>query len=103
MFDDEKAGLDKEPFVAGADDIIEVMVKDIPNAENGFNLIFSSTPFPGHEAVFEWKREEAGGNWYSIRDLNMEGWLCPALFKYFEKAPSMIYAQFKAKNSIFNL
>jgi hypothetical protein len=27
----------------------------------------------------------------------MEGWLCPALFKYFEKAPKQIYVQAKAK------
>jgi hypothetical protein len=26
-----------------------------------------------------------------------EGWLCPALFKYFEAAPQRIHAQFKAK------
>jgi len=29
----------------------------------------------------------------------MEGWLCPALFKYFEAAPPKIYAQFKPKQS----
>jgi hypothetical protein len=27
----------------------------------------------------------------------MEGWLCPALFKYFEEAPKRIYVQVKAK------
>jgi hypothetical protein len=27
----------------------------------------------------------------------MEGWLCPALFKYFDAAPMRIYAQAIAK------
>ncbi|MCW8930880.1 MAG: sel1 repeat family protein [Gammaproteobacteria bacterium] len=28
----------------------------------------------------------------------MDGWLCPALFKYFDSAPDNIYVQFKQKN-----
>ncbi len=27
----------------------------------------------------------------------MVGWLCPALFKYFDSAPQKLYALFKAK------
>ena len=83
VFDDEKVGLMQEPFVSGADDIIDRLVANIPNAENGFNLIFSDMPFPGHQAEFKWVREEAGGNWYMLKELDMEGWLCPALYKYF--------------------
>lgn len=96
VFDDEKVGLVQEPFVSGADDIIEKMVKEIPNAEQGFIMIFSATPFPGHQLVLEWRREEMQGNWYYAADLDQEGWLCPALFKYFEQAPKKLYAQFKA-------
>ena len=40
VFDDAEVGLIKEPFVSGADDIIEKMVEYLPDAENGFNLIF---------------------------------------------------------------
>jgi hypothetical protein len=29
----------------------------------------------------------------------MEGWLCPALFKYFDSAPKKIYAQFRSKSA----
>jgi hypothetical protein len=29
----------------------------------------------------------------------MEGWLCPALLKYFDKAPKKIYVQIKAKGN----
>ncbi len=99
VFDDAAAGLVKEPFVAGADEIIEKMVENIPNAERGFNLIFSAQPFPGHQLELQWRREESGGNWYYSEMLSMEGWLCPALFRYFEVAPRELYAQFKESRS----
>jgi hypothetical protein len=67
------------------------LVSNIPNAEKGFRLLFSATAFPGSEVKLEWKREEHGGNWYYSPEFKMEGWLCPALFKYFEKAPKEIY------------
>lgn len=98
VFDDDRVGLVQEPFVSGADTIIDKMVGDIPNAENGFNMVFSAGPFPGYGAVFEWRREEFGGNWYYSPALDLEGWLCPALFKYFENAPTTLYVQFKAKS-----
>jgi len=53
--------------------MIDRVVADIPNAEHGFTLIFAASPFPG-------------GNWYRSADLDMEGWLCPALFRYFDQA-----------------
>jgi len=97
VFDDEAKGLDKEPFVFGADVIIEQAVKDIPNANEGFNLIFAAIPFPGHQLSFERQNAEAGGYFYYSLELDKKGWLCPALFKYFPQAPPKIYAQFKAK------
>lgn len=97
VFDDEKVGLIQEPFVSGADTIIDQMVVDIADAEKGFTLLFSAGPFPGYQAQFEWRRPEMGGNWYYSADLDAEGWLCPALFKYFAVAPQKIFAQFKPK------
>src|SRR5215470_9000265 len=85
----------QEPFVAGADTWIDRVVADIPNAEEGFTLIFSSAPFPGHQYRLDWRRAEGGGNWYYSADLDMEGWLCPALFRYFSDAPASLYAQVK--------
>ncbi|MEH1853008.1 MAG: hypothetical protein V7L11_15380 [Nostoc sp.] len=35
VFDDENVSLVREPFVAGADEIIERMVAHIPDAEQG--------------------------------------------------------------------
>ena len=95
VFDDERVGLVQEPFVGGADTIIDLAVQGIPNAENGFRLIFSSQPFPqyGHKLV--WRRAEMSGNIYYSEDLEMEGWLCPALLKYFDEPPRELYAKFE--------
>ena len=97
MFDDPAVGLRREPFVSGADAIIDRLVQGTPSAESGFTLLFSAEPFPGYQVTFEHRREEMGGNWYYCRALNMEGWLCPALLKYFHAAPKTIYAQFRAE------
>ena len=99
VFDDKKVGLIQEPFVSGADEIIDLMVVDIVGAKEGFILMFSETPFPGYQIDFRWLREDGGGNWYYVSTLDKEGWLCPALYRYFENAPKNIYAQFKAINS----
>jgi hypothetical protein len=97
VFDDPRVGLDKEPFVSGMPEIIEQATRDIPNAAEGFVLIFSPQPFPGATVELDWVREESGGNWYRWTATGMEGWLCPALFRYFETAPRKLYAQPKPK------
>ena len=97
VFDDEQVGLRKEPFVSGADTMIDRAVSEIPGAENGFRMIFSAEPFPGYTYRLERVRGEFGGNWYRSEELGMEGWLCPALFKYFAAAPPEIYVRAEAK------
>src|SRR2546430_2348629 len=79
VFDDPAVGLVREPFIAGIDTMIDRLVASIPNAEKGFRLVFSATPFPGHTVKLEWRREEDGGNWYFCPQFGIEGWLCPAL------------------------
>jgi hypothetical protein len=97
VFDDARVGLDKEPFVAGADTMIDRAVARIADADRGFLLLFSRTPFPGHHITLEWRRNDGAGDWYFARELQQEGWLCPALLRYFEKAPERIYVQVKPK------
>jgi hypothetical protein len=98
VFDDARVGLVQEPFVAGADTMIDRAVADIPNAEKGFTLIFSASPFPGHQHRLDWHCEEAGGNWYHSEELKMIGWLCPALLLYFNEAPRHLYVEVKARS-----
>ncbi len=93
VFDDPGVGLEREPFVAGVPEMIDYLVEDIPGARDGFRLTFSAARFPGYQIEVNWVREEDGGNWYSLDDPPMEGWLCPALFKYFDEAPSSLFLQ----------
>ena len=97
VFDDPAVGLCREPFVAGIDKMIDQLVSSIPNSEDGFRLLFSASPFPGYAVEIDWRREEYGGNWYYSSQFDMEGWLCPALFKYFDKAPSKLYVRAESK------
>ena len=59
------------------------------------HLIFSAGRFPNHDVKARWVREGDGGNWYESEQFEMEGWLCPALLKYFDEAPKEIYARFE--------
>ena len=99
VFDDEKVGLDREPFVAGADTIIDrvLAVKGLEKPEEGFRLIFSAGEFPEYDVRLDWVKEGDGGNWYKSEDYQMEGWLCPALLMYFDEAPKYLYARFEEK------
>jgi hypothetical protein len=91
VFDDKAAGLNREPFVAGVPEMIDVLVKDIPNAKEGFRLTFSAKPFPAHEYKLTWLRGDQTGNFYQLDDPPMEGWICPAMFKYYREAPKELY------------
>jgi hypothetical protein len=97
VFDDPAVGLSREPFIAGIDIMIDKAVANIWNAEAGFRAIFSASPFPGADFKLEWRRAESGGNWYYSDQFKMEGWLCPALLKYFPTAPPQIYVKVEPK------
>jgi hypothetical protein len=93
VFDDASAGLVEEPFVAGVPEMIEVLVKDIPDADRGFRLLFSAKPFPGHQKELRWLRGDSDGNFYALDDPPMEGWICPAMFKYYSDPPKNLYVK----------
>lgn len=97
VFDDERVNLVKEPFVVGVPEMLDDLVKDIPDAKTGFRLLFSNTAFPQYQRKLIWLREETGGNWYQLAGTEMEGWLCPALFKYYHAAPKEIFIKAEAK------
>jgi hypothetical protein len=88
VFDDPRHGLVQEAFISGADVVIDRAVAHIPNAAAGFLLIFASIAFPGHTFRLEWRRSDSEGNWYYAPDFDVEGWLCPALLKYFDTPPT---------------
>jgi hypothetical protein len=101
VFDDERVGLDKEPFISGADVLIDraLEAKGIRDGDKGFRLLFSGSQFPGYDFKLTWVRQGDGGNWYYSLDFRMEGWLCPALFRYFEITPMELFAKFEPRST----
>lgn len=109
VFDDEEKGLLKEPFVAGADDFIDYILGKmgmLAAGQKGFSLVFSANPFMGQQHVLFYQKKAFGGSLYTVasdpefrnhEDVN-QMWLCPALFKYFLRAPKKLYVQFKLNN-----
>jgi hypothetical protein len=65
-------------------------------------MLFSARPFPGHQKKLVWTRADEGGdgNYYRLDDPPMEGWLCPALLKYFAQAPPELYVKAEAIKSL---
>ena len=63
VFDDDRVGLHREPFVAGADTIIDALIaeKGIANAAKGFVAVFSGDPFPGADVELTWRVADANG------------------------------------------
>src|SRR6266446_6798689 len=57
VFDDPRVGLTQEPFVAGADTMIDRAVAGIPNAKQGFTLIFAASPIPARMAAVRRRRQ----------------------------------------------
>ena len=109
VFDDATKGLGKEPlegrFEAELREIrvlarlvggevtrmIDHLVKDIPDAREGFMLLFSSQPFGGYQVELDRIAEENCGCLYRGKNHSAEVWLSPALFKYFETTPESLY------------
>lgn len=91
VFDDKERGLDKEPFVAGADTLLDYLT----NNGDSCKIIFSKHAIPDYEFFVE-KTEDnvSDGTMYKFSNAELHNhqlWLCPALFKYFNKSPDKIY------------
>jgi hypothetical protein len=93
VFDDPAVGLRREPFVAGVPQMIDLLVKEIPDSREGFRLLFSANPFPGYQKKLTWLRGDSGGNYYQLDDPPMEGWICPAMFRYYKTPPPALFVK----------
>ena len=100
VFDDARVGLVAEPFVAGIPEMINSLVREIPEARRGFRLLFSAHPFPGYQRRLRRIDEEFEGYWYAGDDPPGKGWLCPALFCYFDVAPPELYVKAEPARSV---
>jgi len=115
VFDDAAKGLEKESvegcFEAefremkvlarliggGVTKLIDYLVKDIPDAREGFTLLLSARPFPGYQVELGRIAEEDDGCLYRGRNHSTEAWLSPALFRYFDAAPDSLYVKAEPK------
>ncbi len=94
VFDDERVGIEKEPFLFVAEELINLMVADIPDAEAGFRLRFASARFQGAAYEFVRGRAEAVGFWYRSEAFDLESWIADAIIKcYFRVPPERIFVQ----------
>lgn len=97
-FSDEVTGLVDEPFVAGADIVISLLVASkgvLVDAKKGVTIIFSDGEFPDYDIVANHTGEYGSGNTYeTMIDGEMRAlWLCPALLRYLNPAPKQIYVK----------
>jgi hypothetical protein len=97
VFDDPRVGLVREPFVAGIPEMMDVLIADIPNAKDGFRLLFSANPFPDYQKKLTWLLGGMDGNYYMLDDPPMEGWIYPAMFKYYDEPPRELYVKAEPK------
>ena len=42
------------------------LVRDIPNAREGFRMTFSKTKYPGYSQSLSWRGTEDEGTWYQM-------------------------------------
>jgi hypothetical protein len=94
-FDDPATGLVRELLILGTDEIIDDLVEKHldASAHAGFTLIFSHQPFPGYHIALKRAEPDSGGYWYARLPDGKRGWLCAALFEYFDQAPLELYAR----------
>ena len=100
VFDDPELGLEKEALVAGMEAMIYFATQElgIEEPERGFVATFSDKPFPDYRIKMLLVGQETGEErhgWHTYEALGVEGSLCPALFKYFKKAPKAIYVELR--------
>jgi hypothetical protein len=93
VFDDDRFGLSREPFVFGADSVISSLAAMELGRVERFTLLFGSVPMPNCH-VFKCRSEnpdkESGAEYY-WPEQRAHFWLCPALYHYFDQLPEKIY------------
>lgn len=93
VFDDGRFGVVAQPFVFGADLILEKMAAESGVQGERLNAVFAAFPFPGSEHTLKFVREETEGFMYRWEEQNLQGWLSPSLLNYFNEPPDKIFLQ----------
>ena len=90
LFDDESRNIIREPFVLGVPQMIDMYLEQKGIQANKFTLIFSNKDIPNADAKLIKERDLNEGAWYSLVGTDKEGWICPAILKYYETAPDKL-------------
>lgn len=98
VFDDSDVELTQEPFVAGADLIMDELVKTYKSPQNGFKLFIREAVPDDIENAIECIHSEklthpliGDSNYYRCSTLNRRIWLCPALYRYISYTPQVLW------------
>ena len=106
VFDDESRGLDKEPFVMGADTLLDKVYKAYSTPDGDWdvtNVVFSANPLPESDLTLQRTSSDPTqleGTYWIVENatdkldmcMDHEMWLCPALYAFFgDGAPERIY------------
>ena len=120
VFDDEYVGLEKEPLEGryqgewgemmelgrllggGLSEMINYLVKDVPNARKGFILLLSSHPFAGHQVELTRVSKEIGGWTYKAEGYRANPWLSPTILGYFEAVPESLYVKAEPRRAKYD-
>lgn len=111
MFDDESRDIKEEPFVFGADlmlDYASGSVKpdgSLDESKDECTIVFSATPMPKNDIHIRlYEPDGMDGHFYEVVKFDQwqegEGfqfWLCPALLAFFDKAPENIYVKIQGQ------
>ncbi len=115
VFDDASKELEKEPldgikgelaeaqrWLAQTSRTIDYLVKDIPNARQGFILLVSSKPFAGYQVELTLEGQDGDGYSYKAKDSSVGWWLSPTLLSYSEAAPELLYVKAEPRRSKYD-
>jgi hypothetical protein len=105
VFDFPSLAVEKEPFVSGIPEILEMLLAPDPVAleeikRKGFVILFDGHSKECPDAlksqgiILNKLRAESGGTIYQLEGTSFEGWLCPVLNKFFSESPERIFVAF---------
>ena len=99
VFDDPDVGLVQEPFVAGADEIMDKLTESYSeSARKGFKLFMREAIPEDVDDAIECIHSEliehgilGRSNYYQCETLGKRIWLCPNLYRYITNTPQIIW------------
>jgi hypothetical protein len=121
VFDDASRGLEREPLQGriegdladlldlvgakgtGLPQMVDRLVKDIPDARKGFTLLISPQPFTGYQAELTRATEDFGGWTFITKNYPAEVWLPPTLLGYFDTVPESLYIKAESMRARYEL